>query len=119
MVFAVMTAYGKSLILVDPAETALFAHTFRPRTRRRINGWRLGTQESGRLVSPLVGAGLFSLLGGGAVVALDAATFVAAAAATALLSRHPNNPGRRGPDGAPKSSPASPIFASLRHSRGS
>ncbi|MFJ5720558.1 MFS transporter [Streptomyces sp. NPDC093149] len=80
------------MVLVDPAETALFAHTFRPRTRRRINGWRLGIQESGRLVSPLVGAGLFSLLGGGAVAALDAATFVAAAAATALLKSPPEQP---------------------------
>ncbi|MFB7137765.1 MFS transporter [Streptomyces sp. NPDC056237] len=92
VVFAVMTAYGTSLVLVDPAETALFAHTFRPRTRRRINGWRLGLQESGRLVSPLGGAGLFSLLGGGAVAALDAATFVAAAAATALLKPPPEQP---------------------------
>ncbi|MEU6019471.1 MFS transporter [Streptomyces sp. NPDC047515] len=92
VVFAVMVAYGTSLVLIDPAETALFAHTFRPSTRRRINGWRLGIQESGRLVSPLVGAGLFSLLGGGAVAALDAATFVAAATATALLKPPPEQP---------------------------
>jgi hypothetical protein len=35
--------------------------------RQRVNGWRLGIQETGRLVAPLLGAGLFSLVGGGAV----------------------------------------------------
>jgi hypothetical protein len=32
---------------------------------RGLNGWRLGLQEAGRLVSPLFGAGLFALAGGG------------------------------------------------------
>ncbi|MBY8865815.1 MFS transporter [Streptomyces sennicomposti] len=89
LICAVMAAYGASLVLIDPAESALFAHMFRPSTRRRINGLRLGMQETGRLVSPLVGAGLFTWLGGGAVALLDAATFVAAAAATSLLKPPP------------------------------
>ncbi|MFI2641814.1 MFS transporter [Streptomyces sp. NPDC018610] len=89
VICAVMAAYGTSLVLIDPAETALFAHMFRPSTRGRINGLRLGMQETGRLVSPLIGAGLFTWLGGGAVALLDAATFVAAAAATALLKPPP------------------------------
>jgi MFS family permease len=79
LVFAVMAAYGVEATVMDPAEDALFAHMFTTEFRRRINGWRLTIQETGRLASPLLGAGLFVLLGGGAVAALDAATFVVAA----------------------------------------
>lgn len=79
LVFAVMAAYGLESMLMDPAEDALFAQMFTTEFRRRINGWRLTIQEIGRLASPLLGAGLFVLLGGGAVAALDAATFVVAA----------------------------------------
>lgn len=79
LVFAVMAAYGIESTLMDPAEDALFAQMFTAAFRRRINGWRLTIQETGRLVSPLLGAGLFVLLGGGAVAALDAVTFLVAA----------------------------------------
>jgi MFS family permease len=89
IILAVMVAYGTSLVLIDPAEAALFAQMFRTPIRLRINGMRLGMQETGRLVSPLIGASLFSVLGGGAVAVLDAATFVAAAVAAALLRPPP------------------------------
>jgi len=79
VVFAVMAGYGLEATLMSPAEDALFAQMFTAEFRRRINGWRLTIQEAGRLASPLLGAGLFVLVGGGAVAALDAATFVAAA----------------------------------------
>ena len=79
VVFAVMAAYGVEATVMDPAEDALFAQMFTTEFRRRINGWRLTIQEAGRLVSPVLGAGLFVLVGGGAVAALDAATFVVAA----------------------------------------
>ena len=79
LVFVVMALYGIEATLMDPAEDALFAEMFKPEFRQRINGWRLSIQETGRLAAPLLGAGLFELLGGGAVAALDAATFVFAA----------------------------------------
>jgi MFS family permease len=79
IVFVAMAAYGIEGALVDPAEDALFAQMFSPEFRRKINGWRLSIQEIGRLVAPLLGAGLFVIVGGGAVAALDAATFVFAA----------------------------------------
>jgi hypothetical protein len=75
----VMAAYGIEATLMDPAEDALFAQMFTPEFRRKITGYRLTIQETGRLASPLLGAGLFVLIGGGAVAALDAATFVVAA----------------------------------------
>src|SRR5450756_215687 len=52
--------------------------------RQELNGWSLGFQEAGRLVSPLFGAGLFALVGGGTVSVLDAITFLIAAV---MLSR--------------------------------
>ncbi|MEN3357956.1 MAG: hypothetical protein V7637_1938 [Mycobacteriales bacterium] len=91
LIYPVMVGYGVSLVLVGPAESALFAHMLPTAVRRRVNGWRLGMQEMGRLVAPLLGAALFTSLGGPAVAALDAVTFVAAAAATALL-RPPSEP---------------------------
>jgi MFS family permease len=78
IVFVVMALYGIETTLVDPAEDALFAQMFTPDFRQKINGWRLTIQETGRLASPLLGAGLFELLGGSAVAALDAATFIMA-----------------------------------------
>jgi MFS family permease len=79
IMFAVMCAYGIEATLMDPAEDALFAQMFTAGFRQRINGYRLTIQETGRLAAPLLGAGLFVLIGGGAVAALDAVTFVFAA----------------------------------------
>jgi MFS family permease len=85
IVFAAMTWYGIHLTLAGPAEAALFAVMLSPRLRRELNGWSLGFQETGRLVAPLFGAGLFALVGGGAVSVFDAITFVVAAAMLARL----------------------------------
>jgi MFS family permease len=85
VIFVAMTAYGIELILITPAEDALFAEMLPRAVRQRVNGWRLGIQEAGRLVAPLIGAGLFALLGGGAVASVDAATFLVAATAVSML----------------------------------
>jgi hypothetical protein len=84
IIFAVMTWYGIHLTLSGPAENALFAVMLSQELRQDLNGWSLGFQEAGRLVSPLVGAGLFALVGGGTVSVFDAVTFVIAAV---MLSR--------------------------------
>jgi MFS family permease len=84
IIYGVMTWYGIHLVLSDPAENALFAVMLSPETRRKLNGWSLGLQETGRLVAPLLGAGLFALVGGGVVAVVDAVTFVVAAA---MISR--------------------------------
>jgi MFS family permease len=76
IVFVVMAAYGIEATLMDPVEDALFAQMFTVEFRRKINGWRLTIQETGRLAAPLLGASLFVVVGGGVVAALDAATFV-------------------------------------------
>jgi MFS family permease len=84
IIFAVMSWYGIQLALSSPAEDALFAVMLSRDLRQQLNGWALGFQETGRLVSPLFGAGLFALVGGGVVSVFDALTFVVAAV---MLSR--------------------------------
>lgn len=79
LIYVVMVGYGISLILIDPAESALFAVMLPAGIRQRANGIRLALQEGGKLIAPLAGAGLFALLGGGAVAAADAGSFVVAA----------------------------------------
>ncbi len=91
LVFAVMAVYGLQATAMDPAEDALFAEMFSVEFRRRMSGWRLTIQEIGRLGAPLLGAGLFVLVGGGAVAAMDAATFVLAALVITRL-RTPDAP---------------------------
>src|ERR1700722_10157384 len=85
LIYLAMAIYGLEWVLLDPAENALFAEIFGDEFRRRINGRRLAIQETGRLVAPLLGAGLFALVSGGAVAALDAATFLVAAGVAARL----------------------------------
>ncbi len=86
LIYVVMLGYGCSLVMTDPAETALFTRMFTPELRARTNGVRLALQEGGRLVSPLLGAAVFTAVGGGVVGVIDAVTFVVAAGATALLT---------------------------------
>jgi MFS family permease len=109
IVFVVMALYGIETTLMDPAEDALFAQMFTAEFRRRINGWRLSIQETGRLVAPLLGAGLFELLGGSAVAALDAATFIFAALVITRLNTDDTPPAKS--DGALLDS----LLAGIRH----
>lgn len=113
IVFVVMGAYGIEATLMDPAEDALFAQMFTRAFRQRLNGWRLTIQETGRLASPLLGAGLFVLLGGGAVAAIDAATFVLAALTITRLRLEDAPPGRSEP--AERLPPA--LLAGISHIR--
>ncbi|HEY2281678.1 MAG TPA: MFS transporter [Streptosporangiaceae bacterium] len=90
LIFAVMVWSGIQLVASDPAENALFAEMLPLELRQRLNGWRLGLQETGRLVAPPVGAALFAVVGGGNVAAFDSVTFVVAALTiTRLRLREP------------------------------
>ena len=96
LIFAVMVWYGIQLVTSDPAENALFAEMLPLDLRQRLNGWRLGLQETGRLVAPLFGAALFAVVGGGSVAAFDSVTFVVAALTiTRLRLREPAPRARR------------------------
>lgn len=110
IVFVVMAFCGIELTLMGPAEDALFAQMFSTGFRQRINGWRLTIQETGRLGAPLLGAGLFALVGGGAVAALDASTFVFASMVITRLVTDDRAPSRSR-DGALVDS----LLAGMRH----
>jgi MFS family permease len=92
IIFAVMAWYGIHLTLSGPAEAALFAVMLSGELRQKLNGWSLGLQEVGRLVSPLLGAGLFALVGGGIVGVVDAITFVIAAVMLARMRLRDTRP---------------------------
>lgn len=85
LIFFVMAWYGVALALIDPAEQALFVVMLPTEERQRVNGLRMSLQEGAKLVAPLGGAGLYSLLGGGAVATMSAATFLLAALAISRL----------------------------------
>lgn len=85
ILFAVLTVYGVSTVLLDAAEAALVAVAVPEPLRGDLNGLRMTANEGMKLVAPLLGAGLFAQFGGRAVALLDALTFLLAAAAFALL----------------------------------
>ena len=116
LIFAVMAAYGAALIVSDPAESALFVTMLPTGLRQQINGLRLTFTESGKLTAPLLGAGLFALLGGGPVAALDAATFAVAAFTTSRLRLVEPPPADRRGDAVPWRSEVLAGFAHLRDS---
>ncbi|MEZ3182107.1 MFS transporter [Streptomyces pimonensis] len=85
ILFAVLTVYGVSSVLLDSAEAALVAAVVPETLRGDFNGLRMTANEGMKLIAPLLGAGLFVQFGGAAVALLDAVTFVLAAAAFTLI----------------------------------
>ncbi|GAA2789569.1 MFS transporter [Kitasatospora paracochleata] len=81
LLFGVLTLVGAGMVLTDAAATALVAAAVPEELRGDFNGLVYTALESMKLLAPLAGAGLFTLYGGPAVAALDAVTFVLAAAA--------------------------------------
>jgi MFS family permease len=100
IVFVVMFAYGLVGSAAGPAETALLPSIVPPDLLAEANGAQQTLTEGLRLVTPLIGAGLFAWVGGGAVAVIDAATFLIAAASLAALRI-----------GAPETGPAEPETA--------
>jgi MFS family permease len=90
IVYVVMVLYGVAGALISSAQSAFLATLLPAELLGDANGLLTTVREGLRLVAPLVGAGVFVLAGGGAVAAIDAVTFVAAAVATmALRTREP------------------------------
>ncbi|WP_406727624.1 MFS transporter [Streptomyces sp. GD-15H] len=85
ILFAVLTVYGISSVLLDAAEAALVATVVPETLRGDFNGLRMTANEGMKLVAPLLGALLFVQFGGTAVALLDAVTFVLAAMAFTLI----------------------------------
>ena len=85
IIYAVMVLYGVSNGILGPAQSALLTvivpEDLLPAGNSTLQTFRQGL----RLISPVLGAGLFAWKGGGFVAALDAATFAVAAGALLLV----------------------------------
>jgi MFS family permease len=80
LIWAVMVGYGSSLSLLSAAQIG-FLHTLLPEEHLGdAQAWLSTVREGLRLVSPLIGAGVFALVGGHAVALIDLSTFVVASA---------------------------------------
>jgi Na+/melibiose symporter-like transporter len=85
VIYAVMFVYGISNALTGAAQPALLRTIVPDALLPDANGVLQTMHEGLRLVAPLAGAGLFAVTGPAAVVGLDAASFLAAAAALAAM----------------------------------
>jgi Na+/melibiose symporter-like transporter len=80
LIWVVMVGYGSSLSLLSAAQSG-FLHTLLPEEHLGdAQGWLSTVREGLRLVAPLIGAGVFALVGGHAVALIDLSTFVIALA---------------------------------------
>ena len=74
LIWLVMIAYGAIATFTSAAKSALLVTIVPSEQLGEANGFLNTTAEGLRLVTPLVGAGLFTLAGGPVVAELDAAT---------------------------------------------
>lgn len=85
IVYLVMVLYGLSGALISSGQSAFLTVMIPDELLGDANGFLSTVREGLRLIAPLVGAGLFVLVGGGVVAVIDAVSFVAAAVATSLV----------------------------------
>ena len=88
LIYTVMALYGFLNVLIAPAQSALLAAILPADLLADANATLRTVQEGLRIAAPLAGAGLFTLLGGHAVVLLDMLTFIGA---TLFLLALPND----------------------------
>jgi MFS family permease len=79
LIYAVAFAYGALGTVFYPARAALLKIMLPEELLAEANGALTATREGLRIIAPLAGAGLYAVLGGGAVAVLDSATFAASA----------------------------------------
>jgi MFS family permease len=86
ILYAVATAYGASYVVLAAGQSALL-HTLVPNDQlAKANATLQTVREALRLITPIAGAGLYTLAGGAAVAVLDAITFLLATAALLALN---------------------------------
>jgi MFS family permease len=79
LIYAVALVYGALGTVFFPARAALLKIMLPEALLADANGALTATREGLRIIAPLAGAGLYTVLGGGAVAVLDSATFAASA----------------------------------------
>jgi MFS family permease len=79
LIYAVAFVYGALGTVFFPARAALLKVMLPEELLADANGALTATREGLRIIAPLAGAGLYTVLGGSAVAVLDSATFAASA----------------------------------------
>jgi MFS family permease len=92
LVYTVTLVYGCVGSVLASARSALLTRMLAAELLGHANAALQTLGEGSRLVSPLVGAGLFAAFGGGAVAAVDAATFAVSAACLAAIGLRERRP---------------------------
>jgi MFS family permease len=85
LLYTVAVLYGAAGIVFSSAQSALLQTMLPAELLGPANGVYQTMRESQRLIAPLAGAGLFTVIGGGGVAVVDAGTFAASALALSLL----------------------------------
>ena len=92
LIYAVAFAYGVLGTVFFPARAALLKIMLPEELLADANGALSSTREGLRIIAPLAGAGLYTVLGGGAVAVLDSATFAASAFFLSRMRVHEEKP---------------------------
>jgi MFS family permease len=94
IVYTVAFLYGISFIMLPAGLFGLLKEMLPDEMLIDANASLSTSKEALRLVGPLIGAGLFTVIGGGGVAMVDAATFVIAAVTIKLLKVPEDQPTR-------------------------
>ena len=86
LIYLVAFLYGAGGAFSVPARAGLLKAMLPDELLGEANAVLQSTREGFRLVAPLLGAGLYAAVGGGAVAILDSATFVGSVATLALIT---------------------------------
>ncbi|OUE19308.1 2-acyl-glycerophospho-ethanolamine acyltransferase [Clavibacter michiganensis] len=85
LVYAVMTLYGAASTIIASAQSALLPAIVPEDLLGDANGLLQTVQQGARVLSPLVGVGLFTAFGGGVVAVVDAVSFAVAVVSLLLI----------------------------------
>jgi hypothetical protein len=96
IVYLVVLCYGAIGSVIGPAQTALLPAMVPEDLLAEANGLQQTLNIGLRIVTPLLGAGLFALVGAAAVAEIDAGTFLVAVISLLALRLHEPEPVRPG-----------------------
>lgn len=85
LIYVVAFLYGAGGAFAYPARNGLLKTILPDELLGQANGALQSTREGFRVVAPLLGAGLYAAVGGGAVAVLDSLTFVGSVATLVML----------------------------------
>jgi predicted MFS family arabinose efflux permease len=89
IVYVVIFFYGAAGAVIGAAESALVPDLVPPDLLAEANGAQQTLNQGLQLVTPLIGAGLFTVAGGAVIAEIDAGTFLVAVVSLLLLRMPP------------------------------